>query len=153
MGYTHYWYRPKKLNPDIFKAAMVEVREALDCYEKILGGWDGKGVPYETGDYFVRFNGIGDDAHETFYVHRAFKKAYKSQTPMDNGLWFAFCKTAAKPYDMPVMICLIIFNHWFGDNFHVWSDGDMGDWKPAMAWCHKKFGYGKEFKLREDGDA
>ena len=78
-----------------------------------MAGWDGEDDPQFTTDE-IRFNGIGDDSHETF----ALGKGY-------NG--FKFTKTARKPYDRHVLACLILAKKYFGDAIKVSSDGDNDD--------------------------
>jgi len=76
--------------------------------------------PAKFTDTLIRFNGVDDAGHETFSI---------SSDCMAQG--FDFCKTAEKPYDIAVCACLIICKHWFPD-IKVSSDGDMGDWEPAI---------------------
>jgi hypothetical protein len=67
------------------------------------------------------------------------------------GLWFDFCKTARKPYDLPVCACLIVLQHYFGDQFRVSSDGgiDTQSWPSARELCLKLFGYGDDFQFAD----
>lgn len=78
---------------------------------------DEKGIVY-TDDFFG-FNGdaSNDEAHETF----AFEITHKG---------FHFCKTARKPYDLAVCLCLLVMK------FHIKgteisSDGDK-EWIPIF---------------------
>ena len=71
----------------------------------------------------IRFNGIGESGHETFLLTNAPEK-------------FAFCKTAEKPYDVPVCeVLLVLQKHC--PNLNVRSDGFAGylkDPKPDQGW-------------------
>lgn len=61
------------------------------------------------GDVGIQFNGIGNDAHETF----CFKAMEKSDD---------FCKTARKPYDLPVCEILLVLKAHL-PSFELSSDG------------------------------
>ena len=89
----------------------------------------------------------GDCSHESFVLPQKFK-AEKWQKP-ENGLFFSFCKTAYKPYDLAVNCALIIAQHHLGDEIAVSSDGDIAQWSDAMQLCQNVVGYGNEFKLSD----
>ncbi len=87
----------------------------------------------------------GSCAHETFRIEQH-RKPQKWGTPGDDG-WFAFCKTAYKPYDILVTACLIIVRQHFPEIFSVSSDGEQRDWEDAMRLCQHVLGYGDTFVL------
>ena len=67
----------------------------------------------------MSFNGVGDGAHETFYI----------ELPShDDG----FCKTAEKPYDMVVTASLILAKKIFGADISIKSDGKWTDWESGQ---------------------
>lgn len=113
MGYTHYWNNPKK---EVNQCDLVEIRGFIDTVLKNNSNI----ISYEsevlqTPELYVvwsenyincRFNGIGEDGHETFSVSK------------DN---FDFCKTAHKPYDTVVCQVLLIYQHFF--DIDLSSDG------------------------------
>jgi len=117
MGFTRYYDITKSIDPEKFEKYSEDCK--IICQEITketghgLAGWDGEGDPQFTTDE-IRFNGIGDDSHETF----ALGKGY-------NG--FKFTKTARKPYDRHVLACLILAKKYFGDAIKVSSDGDNDD--------------------------
>jgi len=117
MGFTRYYTLSGKIDPQKFEKYSEDCK--IICQEITketghgLAGWDGEGDPEFTTDE-IRFNGIGDDSHETF----ALGKGY-------NG--FKFTKTARKPYDRHVLACLILAKKYFGDAIKVSSDGDNDD--------------------------
>ena len=136
MGYTHYW--KQKTVPTNYKEqvnkVLIEVHVLLermpvmattagqDGDEKIiLCGGDGTGRP-DISKERICFNGDekrGLD-HETFHYE------FNGET-----FEFDFCKTARKPYDMAVCLCLLsLANHI--DGFEFSSDGDIDDWQPAI---------------------
>lgn len=128
MGYTHYWYRPRELNEEKWRAFMEDVTAILDTTETPLAGGLGEGKPEVSSEGFS-LNGVGPrDDHETFMIYRKFHR-----NPMDHEkakrLIFDCTKTAYKPYDEVVTACLIAFKHHFGDDVRVSSDGEyLGDW-------------------------
>lgn len=99
----------------------------------------------------IRFNGIGEDGHETFYLPRVYTRKMPQGLSHSN-LLFQFCKTAYKPYDINVCCCLIIAKHHFGKNILVQSDGSLNDWKEAMEKCQEHLGYGADFDFDKDDD-
>lgn len=56
MGYTHYWYRPKELDKDKFKAAVNDCRKICSVLPIPLGNWEGKDSP-EFSNKCISFNG------------------------------------------------------------------------------------------------
>lgn len=124
MGYTHYWRLPREIPQDQWD----RFSEACD---KIVRGC---GVPlsYEHNDpntapqtdaMEVRFNGPRADGYETFLVKRCEPiNAFRPSGLRADRSW-AFCKTERKPYDLPVMACLIALAHHVPTAV-VSSDGD-----------------------------
>lgn len=107
----------------------------------------------------------GDCSHETFdlpleldknsqqkpigeisYYDQHGKPVYNDKEEV--GLYFEFCKTAYKPYDLAVIICLIIAKHHLKDEIIVSSDGMLEQWKDGMLICQKILGYGLDFRLK-----
>lgn len=110
MGYTHYWDQKKSFTPKQWKGILDDAKSILELNK----------IPVEdlhlTEDV-IRFNGVGDDGHETFIVKRM-----KSQE-------FNFCKTAQKPYDLLVGLVLARINHYAKGVLAISSDGDWeSDW-------------------------
>lgn len=89
----------------------------------------------------------GDCSHESFVIPRIQTQAEWAKTEREI---FSFCKTAYKPYDILVTACLIIYQHYFGDQVRVSSDGASRDWEDARQLCQSVLGYGKEFQLPLD---
>lgn len=108
MGYTRYWRSNKEVLDDKkfkhFSHICKLVTENMD-------------IPLDDviiDDNVVRFNGVDDDAHETF----VFCKKINS---------FNFCKTQRKPYDELVCACLEFAKNIFKDDITVSSDGENMD--------------------------
>lgn len=91
----------------------------------------------------------GDCAHETAHLPRAFKPD-EWQESDNNGLYFEFCKTAFKPYDLAVTAWLIICKHHLGDAIQVSSDGEDKDWFDAKMFCDKILGYGIGYSIEPE---
>ena len=107
----------------------------------------------------------GDCSHETFSLPLELEESDWRQpigkishydeydNPVYNdkeevGRYFEFCKTAYKPYDLAVIICLIIAKHYLKDGIIVSSDGTLEQWKDGMIICQKILGYGLDFTLK-----
>jgi hypothetical protein len=106
----------------------------------------------------------GDCSHETFCLPLELEKSdWRSpidkishydangqpvyNDPNEVGRFFEFCKTAYKPYDLAVIICLIIAKHYLGKDILVSSDGTIEQWKDGMVICQKILGYGLDFNF------
>lgn len=75
----------------------------------------------EVSDTQIRFNGVGNDGHETFILRKKIDKEDQ----------FNFCKTAHKPYDTAVGLVLLIAKKHSPNSIRVSSDGDWEfDWNP-----------------------
>ena len=116
MGYTHYWKFKQEPTPEKFTEFVEGVRQ-------ITATADEAGIPigeelYESN--YVRFNGVGDGAHESFYI----------ELPVgDERYDYGFCKTAEKPYDTAVTASLILAKKIFGEDIEIRSDGNWSDWQ------------------------
>jgi hypothetical protein len=170
MGYTHYWQRPTQFEANRFKRWVEDVRTILANLPKrtkSAGGYYANRVlrveVEELSDELVNFNGAGGKgekqkwvdaygqqheemywelSHETFYVQRTFSAHYSGQRPDERGLWFEFCKTARKPYDLAVTAALIRLAYHFPEGVEISSDGNEGEWEEGRALCERLFGVG-----------
>jgi len=112
MGYTHYWGNTK------FTTEQWEAltRDAALIFKKctipIAAEMDKPKHPPHIGLECIVFNGIGDDGHETFMLH-------KDPDPND----FIFCKTARKDYDA-VVVAILLLATVHNPDFNWTSDGD-----------------------------
>ena len=118
----------------------------------------------------------GDCSHETFSLEQKLETSWKNddgtttkkepngeyvgytnsdgtkpKTPENEiGKYFQCTKTAYKPYDLAVTVCLVIAKQHLGDQIVIHSDGSMENWHEAMQLCHHFLGYGKGFSLDDD---
>jgi hypothetical protein len=115
MGYTHYFNFIEEPSREKFIEFVEGVKQLVATAQEA-------GIEIadeEYGDDKIVFNGVGADAHESFFVSA-------------DGVDFNFCKTAQKPYDTAVTACLIHAKKIFGDNIKISSDGDWSDWQSGQ---------------------
>ena len=126
MGYTHYWRMSRDFTDTewlaIMEAACKIIGRARDTFKIPLAYEcdqpDRK--PEISSAFGIRFNGIGDDGHETFM----FTKRMGPEPEWRKGEGhFAFCKTARKDYDAPVVAILIAAKEIAPQAFDWSSDG------------------------------
>ena len=122
MGYTTYFRTEKwnKRDEEGWKKAIPTIKKILKKYADIVQyELDDRRKPVANGKK-IRFNGIGEDGHETFYVENSAK-----QNDLGHNPSFGFCKTARKPYDIVVCeVCLVLKA--FCPHFDLDSDGFSG---------------------------
>lgn len=111
MGYTHYWRGRAEASEQLIHELSVLVENSdipvrFESEENRLAHID--------TDY-IRFNGVGEDGHETFLVQFGVETA------------FDFCKTAYKPYDALVVAALVLIEAANPDTFSWSSDGEDED--------------------------
>lgn len=115
MGYTHYFTREgtDDLDPAAFKAFAKEAKRVAEtlCPGELAEEYDTPDKPPVFSADEVRFNGKGEDGHETFYLDL-------------QARGFNFCKTARKPYDAAVMGILVLLGQRFPGKFDIARDGD-----------------------------
>jgi hypothetical protein len=122
MGYTHYWRKPQGLTEGGWAKFLPMVRKVLEDQKEYV-------EVAEISPVAVNFNGIGDEAYETFYLTTLPEK-------------FAFCKTANKLYDTAVCACLIAAMECFQDDVTITSDGDWDhDWVAGRELFKRLFGH------------
>lgn len=146
MGYTHYFTHKSERK--------AFTKGQLASLEKVLDYWQNEGVicyeynqpndPYLLNSTTIRFNGKGEDGHETFYFALGKKD-------------FNFCKTARKGYDQCVCEVLILLREYLGEKLELGSDGDIFPRHPDDEWySHCKDHFNEEWKpawdrLKEEG--
>lgn len=142
MGFTHYYSQKKwtKKDKDGFKRAIPYIEHIVKEHQDILC-WESNqpDLPPLVHEAQIRFNGVGEEGHETFVV-------FNIQEDHSN-----FCKTERKPYDLPVCKVLAVLNH-FCPNFEITSDGNIvpvkdgypDSWPEAHQWCAENL---KDYKV------
>lgn len=114
MGYTQY-YRTEgyKFSPAKFAEVKAMLNKILQTASK--APWHIETEIDHANEHSFYFNGVEDEGHETFFVHRDWPA-------------FNFCKTAHKPYDTCVTASLLLLNLMSRGKITLSSDGDRGDW-------------------------
>lgn len=157
MGYTHYFPQRGEISTRRFKHIGEELKKLLDSRDSrvppVAWEFDEPNEPAEIHDTLIRFNGIGEDGHETFYLPIKSKaRGYESAPYEKYG--FKFCKTARKPYDIVVCAALLIANHHARMWLEIGSDGYPADldpdeypnaWLPARELVEDVLGYIPEY--------
>ena len=120
MGYTHYWNFKGKTDTKAFsnrmKVMSVLAQKIVDTSNvDVSHEYNQPYTPPTISPGLIRFNGKGDEGHETFMIDAGIRD-------------FNFCKTARKPYDEIVVACLFAMQTVFPKTQFTWSsDGDPSD--------------------------
>ena len=139
MGYTHYFNFKEDIKT-FSENVLKDINRISNDYKSIIRyESDSVEKPLITTTE-IHLNGIEDDGYETFIL-------------TSNAIDFNFCKTAEKPYDLPVCEILLILKHYYKDNFDLRSDGFSiskqdfenkkldANWNLALDNVKEKFGY------------
>lgn len=131
MGYSHYWDSSKMDEKEFNYSALSSIQyllvKAFKAGEIAFEADMPACAPLVCEDA-IRFNGIGEDGHETFYL--------------DIGS-HSFCKTNQKSYDKYVVAVLSIIAYYHPD-FTWSSDGDADDLEEGRAIAEKFCKYAKK---------
>lgn len=100
----------------------------------------------------IRKDGFGDGEYETFHIDQHYKPYGEWDVPDAEGWQGGFCKTAYRPYDLPVTAVLIAFKKHFGPHVRVSSDGELKDWAEGARLCHEVLRYAGEIDFEGDGN-
>lgn len=140
MGYTHYFTQLgevpasdfDKIKKEARKLLRTEIAKAETRYED---GVDSPALIQNGSGGLIRFNGIGSDSHETFYLDLS-----------ENFGMFNFCKTARKPYDKFVASILISCAFHAPSYFDLSSDGNLSEpeWQDAIDYYSRTLGKDRE---------
>ena len=138
MGYTHYWRQLRDFTD-------TEWQELMRL-TKLITASSGRDIilsEFNINNEEIRFNGYGEEGHETFLItkKKRAKAEYEEQEAYDRQGAFEFCKTAHKPYDKYVVAVLCaLYNmagqkEWpLGDGkiMSISSDGNTEDWTEGL---------------------
>ena len=129
MGYTHYW----KNKPSFSKHSVAwnnfikdaeDILLVTESLQLVRAEFDQLDMIPEVGENRIKFNGIGEDGHETFIINR------------EDDEDFEFCKTARKPYDKIVTAILALAKHHLVIP-SISSDGTSDDWDEGVDYASK----------------
>lgn len=150
MGHTHYHRIPKELGKAKFNKLLKDCRQIagyLDYTQELKLSGETPDKPSFEPDY-IFLNGIEGEDHESFEVNRV----HNSETDMawisetEDGMYYYFCKTANKPYNLAVICILLAMKHHFPECV-ISTDGDAKEWQEAIDICQELFGYGEGYKI------
>lgn len=131
MGHTHYFNRSSGTSKKIWDVIISDCKKAYAASGLTLYKDFNCPLAPLFGSRAIRFNGLGIEGHETFYIPKS-------------GIVSDFCKTALKPYDLMVMMVLLIYRH-HDKSFSFSSDGYWNEeWLPARELFQKTFGFSYE---------
>ena len=148
MGYTHSRYRVAAFPVDPW-AAFVEDAKAIVSEVSRRGialadEYGDEGTSPCVGGIIVRFNGVGPAAHESFRMERFF---CGPPSRVRKDLFFDWCKTQRKPYDLAVMALLVAAKLRFEALIVVQSDGGENEWAPGKSLCQAILGAGADVSV------
>ena len=121
MGYTHY-YEQKRSFTDAEWSIIVKGWKLISKEAKIYVDDQSEFAGPRIRQYFD-INGIGDEAHENFYLEK--EKGF-------HDIQFTFVKTARKKYDRYVVALLLLIINVAPNAFVVKSDGYLDEWFDGM---------------------
>tara|TARA_R110000824_G_scaffold8858_1_gene40219 strand:+ start:742 stop:1197 length:456 start_codon:yes stop_codon:yes gene_type:complete len=133
MGYTHYFTQTKDFSDDQWS----KIRAVANTLLRKAGHID-RSTKYDQKLFItkdaVRFNGIGDEGHETFYLKKKLRPTEweSAGNCFEKGEEYQFCKTAYKDYDKYVVAMLCMINYLAPDVCRIESDGDKEEWKDGL---------------------
>lgn len=132
MGYTHYWTQKRSFTADEWTEVSADIGRIVSYAQTHTGialanGMGDGGTSPEFDAKSIRFNGLGDDSHETFVVYRMRCREWEGGT-----LGGSFTKTARKPYDPVVTACLCYLSS-VAETHSVSSDGKGADFLAGLA--------------------
>ena len=163
MGYTHSWYRQKVITASIWVKLKADVEKLIAAFpDRVVRDYDQSELPPEVSGQLIAFNGPERSGHETFRFPRIRNPRRPGEHPKENGLWFDFCKTEHKPYDLLVTASLLTLKSYLGDSIKVWTDGRDGEWihratgagglPGAIPYCERVLGRGFGLTVSDDGE-
>lgn len=135
MGYTMYWELGKatELPSGALKIIMPMLSQAYA--DGIIQLESQNDEPPVMNVDEIIFNGVGDDACETFAFNAG------------DDRW-DFSKTNGRPYTVMVAKCLIIISHFTG--CEIYCDGDWNEtFADEMEWANQKLGKPAQINLKK----
>ena len=126
MGYTHY-FEHKETTEKKWSKIKEDCSKVIIASKIILDGF------LITNDV-IKFNGNEDEGHEDFFIS------------LNGTNGFHFCKTACKPYDLPVTACLLVYKYHSPETMDLSSDRCSEDWEPAEQLLKSTLDYSISYK-------
>jgi hypothetical protein len=140
MGYTHYWYRVREIELEVYFKILTDFKRLLPVLTEEgvrLAGSGGTGDPIIDEDNLL-FNGVGAERYEDFVFPRILRLWDESD---ENDHYFQFCKTSAYPYDQAVIAFLLIAKHHLQQDITVQSDVRAEKMESVKILCQTSLGF------------
>ena len=137
MGYTHYWRQLRDFT-DTEWNELARLTKLITVGVSTTVTLDP--AEFNIDNEEIRFNGIGEDGHETFILtkKKRAKMDYEEQEAYDRQGAFEFCKTAQKPYDkyvVAVLCALYTMDRTKSIMSEITSDGRVEDWNEGLEYA------------------
>ena len=137
MGYTHYWRQLRDFT-DTEWNELARLTKLITVGVSTTVTLDP--AEFNIDNEEIRFNGVGDDGHETFILtkKKRAKADYEEQHAYDRQGAFDFCKTAGKPYDkyvVAVLCALYTMDRTKSIMSEIISDGRVEDWNEGLEYA------------------
>jgi len=142
MGYTHYWRQLRDFTDTEWQELTRLAKLITADGQGILANeYDEENSKPTIDSEQIRFNGKGEDGHETFIItkKKRAKRQYEEQEAYDRQGAFEFCKTAHKPYDKYVTAVLCALHNMKikldeekPPVLYIRSDGNTKDWTEGL---------------------
>ena len=114
MGYTHYMRQQRDFTPEEWAKLCAAVATITSqCGVPLANGLGEPNTAPEINGNEITLNGVEPDDYEAFMLTRRAVSDYE------------FCKTARKPYDLPVVAILNLIHLHYPDAIEISSDGDI----------------------------
>jgi len=153
MGYTHYWYRPETIELPTWKLVLADITKLVEAFpDTVVWAGNIETMRPELSEDMVELNGPDGKGYEPFRLTRV-RLAKQGERVKDDGLWFDFCKTDRRPYDLLVAASLLVLKRHLGKGVRVMTDGKDSDWSTTgtgntpgpKTFCQKVLGYGFDY--------
>ena len=149
MGYTHYatvleFEKNRARYADALRRVTADFTRLAPAFPFPLAGPNGTGLP-ELGPELA-FNGLAPyDDYESFYLPTPEAVDASPHLRPDPHL-FLFTKTgldrtSRRPYDLAVMVALVLLKWHLGEGVRIGSDGNLLAWQPATDFVLRNLGY------------
>lgn len=129
----------------------------IPCPAANAGGLGEEGEDAISGQWFAGSELItrvcnGNCSYETFSIPRIMKiEKWQTPTKVDGvNLYFDFCKTAYRPYDLVVTAILLAAKHRLKNRIRVSSDGTDAQWWDTKLFTFNVLGFGPEYAFRPE---
>ena len=137
MGYTHYYTQKRSFTDSEWHNIRQAADQILRPAKDVIDQHKASDQKLKITKDIILFNGIGDDAHETFLLDKKLRPTKWKGATFNEGDCFRFTKTARKPYDKYVTALLIVIHNFANGALDIASDGFYEEWIPGKEFASK----------------